>query len=385
MTSDAPSPLLAPLSEQQQRLVDLVANAFLQSGYQWPFYSYLEWMYDAEGDDAWATLQSFPQLGRFGYGPVWWVRGSPNVRPGAEAEVALTILGMSHTEQLRPHVPIFFQLLECMATARRSVRPEPRAVPDVTVSNEDFEAWCIRERRMAPHSLLVHQLLEHEPIGAFGGRSYNLETGEWTRAVPREIFDYTGLESVDHYVQRVQAWLEGFEAPAPAISSPAIPIPAALDHLDDVWRLVFGRWLFELRGAERISSLTDEAISREQVEARLGVIGELFRLATAKLPQPSKKRTMRDKPLANLYDAIAPRVPEEARPRIRDAVDRVEAIIALRDSRQHSGAAPRALAATRTLGLPYPITDWPGAWAIITAQAVDAISSVRDELRATLE
>lgn len=105
MTSEAASPLLAPLSEEQQRLVDRVAEAFLRSGYQWPFYSYLEWVYDAEGDDAWVILQSFPQLGRFGYGPVWWVRGSPNVRPGPEAEVALTILGMSHAEQLRPHIP----------------------------------------------------------------------------------------------------------------------------------------------------------------------------------------------------------------------------------------------------------------------------------------
>ena len=73
--------LLDPLTPDQQRLVDLVAEAFAIDG-EWPIFDYLEAKFDQEHKDAWETLYSLPRVGRWNYGAAWWVgMNQPFQRP----------------------------------------------------------------------------------------------------------------------------------------------------------------------------------------------------------------------------------------------------------------------------------------------------------------
>jgi hypothetical protein len=124
---DNPNPLLAPLDAAQRRLVDAVAGAFLTADYQWPFFDYVEGILDDASLDAVEVLQSFPTIGRWGYGAIAWNRNN-----SADSEVALTVVGMSHTASLRDYVPVFFALVDYLAERRRQARPRPREVRNRT-------------------------------------------------------------------------------------------------------------------------------------------------------------------------------------------------------------------------------------------------------------
>jgi hypothetical protein len=131
MTSN--SSLLDPLTPDEQRLVDLVADAFLRSEYEWPFFDYVEGVLDDQGLDAWELLRSFPEIGRWHYGAVARSQ-SGGAKPSADSEVALTILGMSQAAKLRQYVNVFFALVDFLADCRRLVRPQPRKVRELSVT-----------------------------------------------------------------------------------------------------------------------------------------------------------------------------------------------------------------------------------------------------------
>ena len=52
--------LLDPLTNDQQRLIDLVGEAFSLDG-AWPFFDYLEGAFDQDHKDAGDTLAQFPR------------------------------------------------------------------------------------------------------------------------------------------------------------------------------------------------------------------------------------------------------------------------------------------------------------------------------------
>lgn len=107
---EVPHLLLAPLSAEQQLVVDLLAEAFLAEDYQWPVYDHLEWQLDQRDLDTIKILQSFPSIGAWNYGAIAW-----NGNDSGEAEVALTVVGMWHAKALREYVPVFFELIDFLA------------------------------------------------------------------------------------------------------------------------------------------------------------------------------------------------------------------------------------------------------------------------------
>src|SRR5439155_18141696 len=140
--------------------------------------------------DAWEILRSFPRVGRWGYGPLAWVRGAPAMKPSPEAEVALTLVGIGQSSRLCDEVGTFFLLLEYMASERRAARPSPREVIEPTASSDGFSEYCRAIGRIElPHPKLTWQLLEREPPGVFGSRSYDLQNNAWTRVVSREVLE----------------------------------------------------------------------------------------------------------------------------------------------------------------------------------------------------
>lgn len=376
--------LLKPLSPDQQRLVDLVAEAFLLSEHEWPFFDYVEGILDGEGKDAWEILQTFPEMGRWRYCAVTWVHGSPTVKPSAEAEIGLSVVGMSHSPALCEYVSVFFALVDFLAERRRQIRPQPRKARSLDVTSDEFAQHWRAGRHLDIAPRLTHQLGEHEPPTRWGGGSFQPETGTWTRSVSRELLDFAGLRDVADYVSRLDRFLlEPATSVPPLVSSP-LSLVAALDYLDAVWRLTHDRQrLFALASAERTTRLAFDLQTADEFAAHVSALGEILRSANhrAKTDAP---RSHRDRPLARLEADIVQRVGADARTRVSDAVRVLEEVVALRDARQHGEASDRGIAAFRNLGIPYPPANWHGTWQAVSGRAIDALNSLREELDATL-
>jgi hypothetical protein len=375
-----PHPLLAPLNAEQQRLVDAIADAFLTEDYQWPFFDYVEGTLDDAGLDALEVLQSFPTIGRWGYGAIAWNRNN-----SADSEVALTVVGMSHTASLREYVPVFFSLVDYLAEHRRQARPQPREVRNPNVTSAEFDDYWRRGRHLSLSPRLIAQLKEHEPSTAWGSGSFNPDDGSWTTNVTRELFRFEGLKTIEDYIHRLEAFIG---EPAPALP-PILPSPlslvAALDYLNVVWRLTHDhRRLFSFPSAERTTRLAFDVQTPEEFAAHLSAFADILREADKQVAvEPPRKQ--RGKALARIEADIAPRLQPDGAARAADAIRTLELVVALRDADQHGNASERAVAAHRELRIAYPTTDWRSAWATISAHAIDALNALREELEAVAE
>lgn len=385
MNTKDDSVLLRPLTPNQQLLVDLVAEAFLQADYEWPFYDFIEGTFDHRGADAWETLQSFPSVGRWGYSAVRWIRGAPSNPPTREAEIALTVIGIHHAPALRRHVTTYFKVLDYLASRRRGETPTPRAVRNTTATSEDFcNYWAASHGSTPPSPKLVHQLLEGEPPVLYGSRSAGTDRTSWEREVPRQALDFAGITDVSEYVDRLNPWLVQPEATVPALSTPSLPLALAIDYLDDVWQLVFGSRLFRLRGVERLAALASSPSTSEECHARLSVLSDLLRTTTPSSVKQTGKRT-RDQTLGSMRATVVGRVGAEDDVRLESSFQTLEAVITLRDANEHTLAAHRTAGAASHLGIPYPVTDWVEAWTIASARTVEALNVIREELRSTVD
>ena len=376
---DNPHPLLDPLSDQQQRLVDVVAEAFLAEEYQWPFFDYVQGTLDDEALDAIEILQSFPTFSRWGYGAVAWNRND-----SAESEVALTVVGMYHSSGLRQYVPVFFQLVDYLAARRREARPQRRGVRNPNVTSAEFDEYWRAGRHLRLSPRLSAQLKEHEPPTRFGGGSFNPD-GTWTTGVARQLLPFEGLETIEDYVGRLEGWL-GDPPPAlpPALPSP-LSLAAALDYLNVVWRLTHnGERLFTFASAERTTRLAFDIQTSEEFAAHLSAFADILREANKRV-RSEARRKHRGRPLGRIEADVTNRLEADATVRATEAVRMLEVIITLRDSDQHGAATARAVDAFRELHVPYPPTDWNSSWRTVSGQAVAALNALREELASISE
>jgi hypothetical protein len=375
------SDLLAPLSVDQQSLVDLVAEAFLREDYQWPFFDYVEGMLDLNGRDAWKILESFPELGRWRYSAAFWSRQG-GAKPSAESEVELTLVGFAHAPALREYVSVFFEVIDFLCACRLQTALQPRVARKLTVSSDEFAEHWRANRHLDISPRLTHQLLEHEPPARAGGGGYQPD-GSWTRGVARELLDFSGITDIADYVARLEGYLIEPVAPVqPLVVSP-LSLAAALDYLDIVWRLTHDRHrLLELPSAERTTRLAFDLQTAEEFAAHLSGIAEILRSAnTSGTVEPAKRE--RNRPLARLEADISKLATADAGPRISKAISVLENVVALRDAGQHGAASERAVSAYRELGLTYPPSDWYATWQSVSGQTVNALNTLREELEAT--
>jgi hypothetical protein len=366
-------PLLAPLTPEEQLVVDLLADAFLAEDYQWPFYDYIDGELDQRGLDAIEVLQSFPTIGGWNYGTVSW-----NKNDSPEAEVALTVVGISHSAALRDYLPAFFELLTYLVARRRERPTERRAVLTLTVTSQEFAEYWLSTRRSPLPPRLTLQLKEHEHALRLGSSGYE-EDGNWSTNVTRWILPFAGVDSIEGYVTVLEEVLGSPSAPEPVLISP-LSLPASLDFLNTVWRLTHDRVrLFDFVSAERTTRLASDIQTEDEFSAQLSSLAEILREADKRL---SKGKRSQEHPLGRTKAELIARVDPGADARVSDAIETLEAIIALRDAGQHAEATDRAIRAAERLGVPYRPTNWTAAWQRVSILATNALNALREELNA---
>jgi hypothetical protein len=196
---------------------------------------------------------------------------------------------------------------------------------------------------------------------------------------------FEGLETIEDYVLRLEDWLGGTPPALPPILPSPLSLAAALDYLNVVWRLTHaGERLFAFSSAERTTRLAFDVQTSEEFAAHLSAFADILREANRRVKAESQKKH-RDRPLARIETDIAARLEADSVARATEAIRMLELVIALRDSDQHGASTARAVAAFRELRVTYPPTDWNTSWRVLSAQAVDALNAIREELASVSE
>ena len=374
--------LLEPPTASQQRVLDTIAEGFIENDWKWPVSDYVEAQLEGDGIDPWIELERLPRHPVTSYAAAWWPRGG-SVAPGPHEQVGLSVLGFHFVEArqqaLKGIVPVFFALVHFVAEWRRQRPSSPAEPRDLSISSE--EVILELPKRGVPARLLIPklllELLRCEPGMWNGGNS---GPSGWTRSVLRGVYDFEDVETVNAYVEQMMTL---FPPPLPrrdmAAPSP-LGLVAAIDYLDTVWRLVSEHQghLFQLSGAQRTAQLAFDAQTAEEFDSRLSGLGEVLR--SARLPDGAPVvRRHRDRPLAGLEAYLKQLLPE-SHARVERAIQTLHDVLAVRDAGQHTAAGRKGAAALAKLGAGYPPTSWSYGWSVVAARTIEALDSLRDEL-----
>lgn len=364
MTASYPNPTPA-----QQTLIDLVGSVFHKHG-EWPGWAYVEEAMDRRELSAESVLASLPR-DTHNYGHVWPMRASA---PLPQDRVGLTIAGLSKVSGAEHIVSSFVRLVGAMGTIRDGIRLDPFSDTRPTVTRADIVA--IAGEFDEDEGRLL-DMMQKEPA-TWHCLPNRLPTGDWTIVLAPQIRRFAGVSTVADYLARQYEYTSPVaQEPEPPLVSP-FTLPGAIDYLDVVWQLRFGKQLVVPPGVERSARLAFTATTPEEADSRLSALSELLKnLQVEGVEQVKGGHT-----LERLGPYLCRILPEEAHERMRNAVAVLNAARHLRAAGQHHAAQREAVSAYQILGLRYPVVNWQAAWAHIQAVVASAIDAIRDELQA---
>jgi hypothetical protein len=163
-----------------------------------------------------------------------------------------------------------------------------------------------------------------------------------------------------------------------------LTVPEALDFLDAVWRLAFGkeRRLIRPSNFGEAAGLAIGCETHAEFESRVSDLADAldkFNVPDDLLPTSTTGRAL-DGSLNRLAACLNHQVGVD-RDAVESAVGTLQRIRGLRHTTQHSGmgdAQPRIL---RELGLGGLVPKWSELWDALRAQAVEALLALRTEIR----
>jgi len=171
-------------------------------------------------------------------------------------------------------------------------------------------------------------------------------------------------------------------APAPIYVSPALTV--ALDYLDAIWRLHFGKdkRLISLRSAVSTARLEGICRSRDELDACLSSFADSlkqFQIPDELIPDPeirSGDGTLMK--LKNALSVLGPNVDESDQ--IETAIDALKMINSLRVATQHSQTRINPANSFKMLGISYPPADWSDTWNQLRSKATIALTTIATQI-----
>ena len=208
--TESVNPLLAPLTTDQQQIVELLASTYREQR-SWPPWQFIEGSMDSAGVDAASVLATFPRLGNpnyvygFSYG-LTWTQGSLGSSPQPSDPVALTVAGL-HRAGATDYVALFLRVLSMACQKLRNFVPNPLQAVSLELTSAEVYADLSDDvaKLLTPQEL--YALLEHEPAMWSGGRGMTAE-GEWRWEITRPIRRYEDVQTIDEYIRALTALIE---------------------------------------------------------------------------------------------------------------------------------------------------------------------------------
>jgi hypothetical protein len=367
------SPLLPTLTVQQLTLIEAVASGFFLCG-QWPDWEFVDETLENKGIDAIKVLASLPREHTHNYGYV----AAVSMLPRSDTEIILTIAGLSQVEKGKGLVDYFLGFVSALGNARINMRPVPRRASPPSVSRTELLTKVFGFPNMTTEEFVLAAMIR-EPA-TWKCQLVPGSDDDWSIQLSPQVRRFAGVSTVEDYLARLRDLIQPVEPPAQETFVSPFTLPAAIDYLDVVWRLRFGKALVVPAGVERSARLAFDATTPEEADSRLSALAELL-----KNLQVDGTPGIGGGPLGRLVPFLTEKLPAESHQRITDAVATLDAARKLRVSGQHFSAQTDAVAAHRRLGLPYPVADWPGAWSQVQRAVTVAIDAIRDELFAADE
>ena len=217
--TDAVARLLAPLTRDQQALVDAVFEA-LTSYNVWPSAQYLERQLEIPALNP--LLASLPTIGPVPvrYSVVWHIHTAGAHGGGGEA--GLTVAGLAHVDGGERLVEPFLAMLRCVAQRLKELPNRPTEVSKLSMTFRDL-ADCVRrgpgDARLEDVEAVI-RLIPHEPATWHGTRSGSREDWIWSD-VPFHITGFGRVETVEQYLEQLDVLCGPTVVPA-ARSEPAL-------------------------------------------------------------------------------------------------------------------------------------------------------------------
>lgn len=182
----------------------------------------------------------------------------------------------------------------------------------------------------------------------------------------------------------------GLEVAAPTAAAPPRALAEILDALDAWWRLaVVNKPLLRLQGGTSITGLALPCTSRSEFTQRLSELAAV--LGSLRVDDDDLRRGLeagtkpppKEQSLNRLRACLTAKVSDpDSLERVTHALGRLGRLQRIRSTLQHPDSHDDLVRAAATLGLAWPPTDWAAAWEQVRTEAVDALGTLRDELRA---
>lgn len=368
--------LLDTPPDDEVALLRAIADAYTAAAWRWPVWQYVARRLDEAGIDAAQSLVNTP---------TWkhhyrYVTGLPNGRPpNPDETIRLTAAGMFHAGRTDTNelLRAFLAALTTATKAQRSAEPMPTAaVPVVLLSDRlTTETGIATGRNIAPEQL--YELLQHEPA-TWTGLMQNGEVWQWD-VTQLYLHPYRDVTTARDYLAALETMVSERPVLAETTVLGPLALPAALDHLDLAWRQVTGQKLVTIGRAGPLATMTQPASTREEFESRCSGLVDLLNSFTTAVKADKSAGTQAVKSLQGLRSELGARLGDEAG-RAQDAVDMLRHIVRVRVAQQHRGADVDAERSRNALRLNFFDNDWPAAWEHVRAEAVQALTTIREEI-----
>ena len=228
--------LFAPLGEEHQALVDALAVRYIQDG-RWAVWQYIEGQLDRRGFDAETLIRTLPVVGERGpVGPSYALTWHDRAFLAYDSQPGLTMASALHVPALREiwEKP-FLRFLNLLIDFRLDLAASPQEAREAMICRDD-----VLHAMPFVHPVFMVTLpmiMDHEPA-TWGGSKSAGQDGNWKRGIPREVFKYQGLSTLEEYVHVVEhrvlvAQKEYLSISEPSESDSSVPRMAVSSYVED--------------------------------------------------------------------------------------------------------------------------------------------------------
>lgn len=372
--------LLDPPPTDELVLLRAIADSYAAGGGRWPVWQYVVRQLDRGGIDAAQTLTNLP---------TWkhhyrYVTGLPNGRPpNPDENIHLTAAGMFHARQPDTNglLAAFLAALTAAVKAQRSAEPMPTAAVSVVWLSAPLITETVLKTGMNIAAEQLYELLQAEPA-TWKGFTPNGESWQWD-VTQLGLHRYRNATTAADYLAALETVIGEPAVPAEPLRLSPLALPDALDHLDLAWQLVTNNKLVSIGRAGPLAAMTQPASTREEFESRCSGLADLLNNFTTAVKQDKSVGTPAVRSLQGFRNELGALLGDKAG-RAQGAVDVLRHIVRVRAGQQHPGAGVDAEKARNALRLNSYDNDWPATWEHIRAEAVQALTTIREEISSLL-